>query len=301
MGKRLRVSKSICSCASPRFSSAPIASFSRHDMDIWTEIAKYLDGKSLMMLAATNKWFFSTLMDDSIWKFACLRDLQVPDSPEVRFKWSKLYASAFGGSHSYSFRQKEKHIDWMRIGAFSFDSPDAFLMENLICPPKLPTEDTVQKMLDSDGSCILHNIKTGIWIADLQLVRCPVCDLNTCDGTMQVLDARHLELFLNDGFVNGSWGYELVGSHDIKRHVNSASGGILDVKHFKSPYTADLFNLKSWVGKSNDWQPKAMVTYNAVAINTNLQDNDGLHIKYHVMTSGDTGEVVAIRISQQLL
>ncbi|KAJ0590332.1 hypothetical protein HanIR_Chr04g0196221 [Helianthus annuus] len=55
--------------------------------------------------------------------------------------------------------------DWMRIGAFSFDSPDAFLMENLICPPKLPTEDTMQKMLDSDGSCILHNIKTGIWIA----------------------------------------------------------------------------------------------------------------------------------------
>ncbi|KAJ0809663.1 hypothetical protein HanPI659440_Chr01g0017941 [Helianthus annuus] len=69
--------------------------------------------------------------------------------------------------------------DWMRIGAFSFDSPDAFLMKNLICPP---TEDTVQKMLDSYGSCILHNIKTGIWIADLQLVRCPVCDLNTCDG-----------------------------------------------------------------------------------------------------------------------
>ncbi|XP_035838594.1 uncharacterized protein LOC110902566 [Helianthus annuus] len=44
--------------------------------------------------------------------------------------------------------------------------------------------DSVQKMLDSDGSCILHNIKTGIWIADLQVVRCPICDLNTCDGTM---------------------------------------------------------------------------------------------------------------------
>ncbi|KAF5789343.1 hypothetical protein HanXRQr2_Chr09g0370111 [Helianthus annuus] len=126
----------------------------------------------------------------------------------------------------------------MRIGAFSFDSPDAFLMENLICPPKLPTEDTVQKMLDSGGSCILHNIKTGIWIADLQLVRCPVCDLNACDGTTQVLDAKHLKLFLNDGFVNGSWEYELVGSHDIKRHVNSASGGILDIKRFNSPYTA---------------------------------------------------------------
>ncbi|KAJ0957140.1 putative transport protein particle (TRAPP) component [Helianthus annuus] len=43
-----------------------------------------------------------------------------------------------------------------------------------------------------------------------------------------VLDARHLELFLNDRFVNGSWEYELVASHDIKRHVNNAFGGILD-------------------------------------------------------------------------
>ncbi|KAI3800583.1 hypothetical protein L1987_28674 [Smallanthus sonchifolius] len=301
MGKRLRVSKSICSCASPRFSSASLSSFSRHDADVWTEIAKYLDGKSLVMLAASSKWFFSVLMDESIWKFACVRDLEVPDCSEMRFKWINIYGSAFGGSHSYSVRQKEKHIDWMRIGAFTFNSSDAFLMENLTRPSKLPVEDTMQKMLNSHGSCVLHNIKTGIWIADLQLVRCPVCDLNTCDGTMQVLDARHLELFLTEGYQNGNWEYKQVGSHDIRRHVESASGGIFDIKHLKSPSTADLFNLKSWVGKPNDWQPKAMVTYNAVAINTNLQENEGLHIKYHVMTSGDTDEVVSIRISQQLL
>ncbi|XP_076898673.1 putative F-box protein At3g61730 [Bidens hawaiensis] len=118
---------------------------------------------------------------------------------------------------------------------------------------------------------------------------------------MQVLDTRHAELFLNEGYKNGSWEYKPLGSHDIKRNVNSASGAILDIKHFKSPSTTDLFNLKSWVGKPNDWQPKATVADNAVAINTNLQANDGLHIKYHVMTSGDTDEVVAIRISQQLL
>ncbi|XP_024992806.1 probable F-box protein At3g61730 [Cynara cardunculus var. scolymus] len=301
MGKRLRGAKSICCCASPRFTSSSLSSFSWHEEDVWTEIAKYLDGKSLVMLASTSKWFLHVVMDESIWKFACLRDLQVPDCSETSFKWAKLYASAFGGSHSYAFRQKEKHIDWMRIGAFCFDSSDAFLMENLICPSKLPKEDTVQKMLNSYGSCVLHNIKTGIWIADLQLVRCPVCDLNTCDGTMQVLDARHLELFLTEGYQKGSWEYKLIGSHDIRKHVDSASGGIFDFKYLKAPSTAGLFNLKSWVGKPNDWQPKAMVTYHAVAINTNLQENEGLHIKYHVMTSGDTDEVVSIRVSQQLL
>ncbi|XP_076897173.1 putative F-box protein At3g61730 [Bidens hawaiensis] len=301
MGKRLRVSKSICSCASPRYSSSSVPPFSRHDIDVWTEIAKRLDGKSLVMLAATNKWFLSNIMEDFIWKFVCLRDLQIPDCDEVKFKWIKIYGSAFDGSHSYSLRQKDKHIDWMRIGAFSFDSPDAFLTEKLIRPTKLPVEDTKQNMLDSDRCCLVHNVKTGMWIADLQLVRCPVCNLNTCDGTMQVLDARHAELFLNEGYKNGSWEYKPLGSHDIKRNVNSASGAILDIKHFKSPSTTDLFNLKSWVGKPNDWQPKATVADNAVAINTNLQDNEGLQIKYHVMTSGDTDEVVAIRISQQLL
>ncbi|KAJ9539273.1 hypothetical protein OSB04_032006 [Centaurea solstitialis] len=303
MGKRLRGAKSICCCASPRFtsSSSSLSSFSWHEEDVWTEIAKYLDGKSLVMLASTSKWFLNVVMDESVWKFACLRDLQVPDCSETAFKWVKLYASAFGGGHSYAFRQKEKHIDWMRIGAFCFDSPDAFLMENLTCPSKLPKEDTMQNMLNSYGSCVLHNIKTGIWIADLQLVRCPVCDLNTCDGTMQVLDARHLELFLTEGYQKGNWEYKLVGSHDIRKHVDSASGGIFDIKYLKASSTAELFNLKSWVGKPNDWQPKAMVTYHAVAINTNLQENEGLHIKYHVMTSGDTGEIVSIRISQQLL
>ncbi|KAJ9539276.1 hypothetical protein OSB04_032009 [Centaurea solstitialis] len=342
MGKRLRGAKSICCCASPRFtsSSSSLSSFSWHEEDVWTEIAKYLDGKSLVMLASTSKWFLNVVMDESVWKFACLRDLQVPDCSETAFKWVKLYASAFGGGHSYAFRQKEKHIDWMRIGAFCFDSRDAFLMENLTCPSKLPKEDTMQNMLNSYGSCVLHNIKTGIWIADLQLVRCPVCDLNTCDGekvlatnmglkfenqqrkeatkllccnsflnyrlyflagTMQVLDARHLELFLTEGYQKGNWEYKLVGSHDIRKHVDSASGGIFDIKYLKASSTAELFNLKSWVGKPNDWQPKAMVTYHAVAINTNLQENEGLHIKYHVMTSGDTGEIVSIRISQQLL
>ena len=69
---------------------------------MWTEIAKYLDGKSLVMLASTSKWFLNVVMDESVWKFACLRDLQVPDCSETAFKWVKLYASAFG-KHTASY------------------------------------------------------------------------------------------------------------------------------------------------------------------------------------------------------
>ncbi|XP_073282612.1 probable F-box protein At3g61730 [Primulina huaijiensis] len=303
MGKRLRRARSICCCASPRVSVhvSRQSNVNWFEVDIWTEIAKFMDGRSLVMLGATCKWFNHTMMEDSIWKFACLRDLQVPDPRNVNFKWIKLYTTAFDGSHSYMFCQQEKHIDWMRIGAFSIDSHAVLLTENLAGPIRIPKEETSQKMLQVTGGCILNSIKTGIWIADLQLVRCPICDLDACDGTMQVLDARHIELFLNEGYLDGSWEYELVGSHDINKQADAASGGIFDIEHINDQSTSDILNSKLWVGKSTDWQPKSMVTLHAVAVNTNLQQNDGLQIKYHAMKAGKNGEIVSIRISQQLL
>lgn len=38
---------------------------------------------------------------------------------------------------------------------------------------------------------------------------------------------------------------------------------------------AGIFDLKLWTGEPTDFQPKAMITFHAVAINTNLQVNDG--------------------------
>ncbi|GMH21743.1 hypothetical protein Nepgr_023585 [Nepenthes gracilis] len=302
MGKRLRGSKPICSCVSPRTSNLlSLSSFSCYEEDIWTEIAKYLDGRSLLMLAATCKWFYRLVMEDSVWKFACLRDLEAPDPGDASSKWIKLYASAFDGSHSYLFRQQEKHIDWMRIGAFSLDSSAALLADNLTCPKRIPQEDTTEKMLQSSGLCVLTDIKTGIWIADLQLVRCPVCDLNTCDGTMQTLDARHIELFLSKGYQDGSWDYTSLGSHETRKCADGACAAIIDLKHIQDTSTAELFATKSWVGKVNDWQPKAKITFHAVAVCTNLQENEGLHVKYHVMRAGADGKIMSIRISQQLL
>ncbi|KAK9121921.1 hypothetical protein Syun_019538 [Stephania yunnanensis] len=222
------------------------------------------------------------------------------------------------------------NLDWMRIGAFFFDSNVAVLTDQLSLPIKVPQGVTVETMLRSSGFCILNNIKRGIWIAgisliislsssklncrfafgqfltllcfsDLQLVRCPVCNLDTCEGTMQTLDARHVELFLCEEFRNGTWEYKEIACHDIKKHTEGATGGIFDLKHIRDRCTSDILNIKLWSSKPNDWQPKARISLHAVAVNTNLQKNEGLHVKFQVMRDETSGDVVSIRISQQLL
>lgn len=60
-------------------------------------------------------------------------------------------------------------------------------------------------------------------------------------GTMQIVDVRHIDLFLNREYQDGSWEYELIGTHDITKHSDSASGGIFDIKHLKDPTTAGNF------------------------------------------------------------
>lgn len=55
---------------------------------------------------------------------------------------------------------------------------------------------------------------------------------------MQTLDARHIELFLCEDYQNGSWEYELVGSHDIKKRADGAAGAIFDVKHLENSSTS---------------------------------------------------------------
>ncbi|VFQ75686.1 unnamed protein product [Cuscuta campestris] len=236
--------RSLCCCVSPRFKSlTPHPLFSRYEEDTWTEVAKYLDGKSLLMLATTCKWFHHVIMVESVWKHACLRDLDVPDPGKVGCKWIQLYATAF---------------DWMRIGAFVFDSQAALLTENLIAPLRIPKEETTQDMVAQNGKCVASPIRSGIWLA----------------GTMQTLDARHIELFLSEGYQDGSWDYELLGSHEVKKRAEGTTAAIFDIKHLQDCTTQMVLDFKSWKGKENEWQPKSIVARHAVAINTNLQLNE---------------------------
>ncbi|WZZ51748.1 hypothetical protein YC2023_051855 [Brassica napus] len=249
-----------------------------YEQDAWTHVSRFLDGKSLVMLGATSKWFNKIVVEDAIWRFACLRDLR--NNGKLR---NEMMDDADGRSHSYLFHQQEKHIDWMRIGAFTLDSRVSLLTEKLSSPLRVPREGTIERMLESSGSCIVKDIKS-----DLQLVRCPVCDLSTCDGTMQTLDVRHIELFLNEGYKNGSWEYNLIASHKLQKDAVAACGAIFDLKHLKS-------------SSSYDSQPKAMIAPHAVAVHTRLQENEGIVVKYQTMKVGTDGDIVSIRISQQLL
>ncbi|KAF3777285.1 putative F-box protein [Nymphaea thermarum] len=289
----------------------------RYEEDIWTEIAKYLDRKSLVRLGMVDHWFHKFMFHESVWKYACLRDLNVSPPKEVAFKWRELYAASFDGSHSYTNRQPEKHIDWMRIGAFLFDSGVALATEKLRIPDissnKLPADKMVQKM----GCCILTGIKPGIWIAGIILSSFHLTDDGSLVGevvtlqrgkptrvrhsTMQTLDARHFELFLHKEYKNGTWEYEDVGSHRVEENCCGAIGGIFDAMHLRSSSTAEVLNMRSWIAEPTDFQPRARIACHAVAVNTNLQENEGLQVKYQIMKAGENGPIVSIRVSQQLL
>ncbi|KAG5251699.1 F-box protein [Salix suchowensis] len=183
------------------------------------------DGKSLAMAAATCRWFYTVIMHEIAWKFVCFRDLQVPAPCQVAF------------NHPYDFRDNEKHIVWMRIGAFFFDSKVAHLSERLNLPLKIINRDEVEKVVESYGACVPSNIREGIWIADLQLVRCPVCELDICEGELKLLywitiGSPNYES-LCERFRNESQNYELIGSYTINKFVGATSGGIFDLIHIK--------------------------------------------------------------------
>ncbi|GKU87940.1 hypothetical protein SLEP1_g2266 [Rubroshorea leprosula] len=41
-----------------------------------------------------------------------------------------------------------------------------------------------------------------------------------------------------EGYHDGSWEYELIGSQEIKKHAEGASGAIADIKYLRSKITA---------------------------------------------------------------
>lgn len=47
----------------------------RYAVDIWNEISKFMGEISMVILAMTCRWFNPTMIEDSIYKFACLHDL----------------------------------------------------------------------------------------------------------------------------------------------------------------------------------------------------------------------------------
>lgn len=58
---------------------------------------------------------------------------------------------------------------------------------------------------------------------------------------MLVLDARHIELFSSEGYVNGIWQYDVLGRHPTNEDAFPAAG-IFDHQHFGDDSTSGNFN-----------------------------------------------------------
>ncbi|TVU22891.1 hypothetical protein EJB05_32612 [Eragrostis curvula] len=260
--------------------------FNWYEPDMWTEIAKHLCGHDLVCLSLTCHWFRHLLVEDSIWRYAFIRDLllpvdyQPPPRP-LHSSWRRLYAAAFDGSHSYCYRQINKHIDGLRIGGLLLDTPSVLLTGKLPLPRCVMTD--VQVSIEMMGACVLNNARPGIWIADRHLVRCPRCNINMCPGTVQILDVRHSELFLEDEYWDGTWEYEDLGEHFMDEEAAAACCAVFNRNCLDSSYADFVHNTKVWIRKRNDLRPKSCMTPHAVAINSNLQRNGGLLSKFEAM------------------
>jgi hypothetical protein len=99
--------------------------------------------------------------------------------------------------------------------------------------------------------------------ADRHLVRCPVCNVNKCSGmlvdaeqyvlrsalvtefgwnglgragTVQVLDVRHCELFLEKEYCNGTWEFEDLGEHFMDEEAAAACCAVFNRSCLDSIY-----------------------------------------------------------------
>ncbi|KAJ1703689.1 hypothetical protein LUZ63_003468 [Rhynchospora breviuscula] len=245
-------------------------------------------------------------------KFKAKMGRSVPVDPidlDVSHPWEDLYASAFGGAHS----SISPNASWKRIGCFYLKSPSVVLLaERMSVPNILPILTP-----EHGGHCSLTNPRSGIWIADVHTV---ASDVHTAVGrnsrgaptaavgcirgpsdsilsilseeTTYILEARHVDLFLESGYKNGIWQYETVSKEvfPVASFV-SASCGIVDMAHFNP---SDLLDESYWVGPIGE--PIAKACAHAVAVNITVKPDKGLRVHYQVMRD-DEGKAVSTRIS----
>ncbi|KAF8643616.1 hypothetical protein HU200_066670 [Digitaria exilis] len=285
----------------------PHRPFNWYEPDMWTEVAKHLCGFDLLRLSFTCHWFSCLLDDDSIWRYAFFRDLDLSDAnPRIHRplygSWRHLYFAAFDGSHAYSHCHSGEHRSSWRIGLFLLDSPQMLLLGKLPVPRWLPLDPDDMKLgITMLGACRLQNARPGVWIIDMHVMRCPMCKRNSCKGNKQILDARHSELFLETAYWDQTLVYEDLGEDFQDEGVVSAFCAIVNANHLTSPSTAVLLN-KSWTGKRDDLLTKQCASATGAAIHTNLQPNGGLVSQFEAMRdTGRDGQIVSVRISQILL
>ncbi|KAL6501317.1 hypothetical protein OROHE_024964 [Orobanche hederae] len=261
--------------------------------DIWHEIASKLDGSDILGLALTNRYFWGILMENSVWKQACLNKLGIVEGSGIvdpAAPWFDVYA--MNASHMYT-RYPDGHLNWeRRLGGFVFNSSDAILSTDIFRVYGASAEHQVETMLESkDNYVLLTDIKRGIRIADSHQI---TCIQDECEHTIISFDARNIELFMREEFVEGHCSYKFGGLHsaDWSAPGFTTSACIFDKNHIKGAANIRAFDDPSWEGE------QAIVTPNGVAVKTNVTQfhHKGLVVSfYQTMSIG--GEIFAIRVS----
>ncbi|BBN16036.1 hypothetical protein MPTK1_7g02940 [Marchantia polymorpha subsp. ruderalis] len=268
--------------------------------DVWGNIISFLQADDLIRLSLANHALYALVMEDHTWKGICRRDLKIPfdSNMETSFSWRRLHRAAFDGSHSYVRDKSAKHIDWMRIGAFTIISGEVLVSGTARMQA---IEDKIFFETQKDQTLLsLCGVKTGPWIADLHLVHCPLC--SSCEGTMQVFDARHWDLFLEEKYQSEDWKHEEVVSYIVGDHCPWAISGIFDTTKIHIKNSPDeLFSFNSRDYAATYWEPRFRTSsYSAIAF-TALKENKGLQVKYYVMRAGSEGRIVGLRVTHQLV
>ena len=80
-------------------------------------------------------------------------------------------------------------------------------------------------------------------------------------GTMQVLEARHSELFLMDDWNKSGLSFKTIGRREISWTCAKAAAAIFDQEQISDPASQDVLDTKSWSGSKGDWQPRWYILF----------------------------------------
>ncbi|KAF6140777.1 hypothetical protein GIB67_020513 [Kingdonia uniflora] len=136
----------------------------------------------------------------------------------------------------YMFR----NTDMVHIVATIFLQSDRILLTNSLAP-NIPAGKNVEEILKTTGSRVLGNIQSGIWMIDLQDV-C-TCHFLCLNGCVQIFEARNLDMFQSDEFLDGNWLFQEIDVYETFSHT--CNGGIFGIDHCNDDETIGiLFTLR---------------------------------------------------------
>eukprot|EP00850_Spirogloea_muscicola_P004219 SM000018S03584 [mRNA] locus=s18:154691:155855:- [translate_table: standard] len=208
------------------------------DGHAWACVCARLDGRDLASLALVSRRLHDIAMDDANWRELCLRSLGLDRrcSVQVSAPWRQIYVASSDGNHTYNQHHKEKHIDWMRIGAFIMVSGQVLATDCLKNEVKFVTESNngekkpVRDNFKPLSYWLFDDAKPGIWIA----------------GTMQTLDVRHAELFLQHEYQSGEWRHTLESEHKVPSQCVQAASGVFDAMYLNTEETRSVRHSFDW-------------------------------------------------------